>query len=1621
MAPQITPDQIKAIIATAQVMKAKGSTEATDPEYAKLLNILRYYNQVAKQQHLQQQIQQQQQQHPHPQAQQQRPNQSTSTPVQPFTLTAAQPSTNPPTVAAGSPVPPSLPTSSQPPSNNRVNGVSSKGKGVAGAVPATANSIATSKGNSADSFTNEHLGPLVYQILAFKRLSANQAVPDHLRQKVFDPNPSFDDSDPELMTVLKSTVPPKIVETVCNLKKKGQSVFEKERHPFNQQNASVDGSGSADGSGAQQQLATTSSDAQTSDLQTYRMEPGVSDPYAALLKPVTVDAHAARQQRLLIPAVTPVGVDPFTMLAERERQLRARIEYRIKELENVPSNLSNQPVKIGGEAYSSASAQPNTNLKLKALIELKSLRLLEKQRKLRQDVLNALTKSTTLATAVDRTAYRRMKKQSLREARQTEKMERTQRLDREKKEYQKHIDYLNSIVIHGRELVAFHKTQTQRASKLGSQVLKWHTWAEKEEQKRLQRVSQERLRALKADDEEAYLKLIDQAKDTRITHLLQQTNSYLTSLTNAVVTQQREIGGGAVAVEEDDDQIDAGPKDYYQTAHRISEVITEQPSILVGGKLKEYQIKGLQWMVSLYNNKLNGILADEMGLGKTIQTISLVTYLMEKKKQNGPYLIIVPLSTITNWSLEFEKWAPSVSTIVYKGPPNERKRAAYEIRQGNFNVLLTTYEFIIKEKAILSKIKWIFMIIDEGHRMKNAQSKLSTTLMQFYYSRYRLILTGTPLQNNLPELWALLNFVLPKIFNSVKSFDEWFNSPFANAGGQDRIELNEEESLLVIRRLHKVLRPFLLRRLKKDVESELPDKVETVVKCKMSALQHRLYEQIKSKRTALAGGLKGLPKNATNNLMMQFRKICNHPFVFPEVENLMNPERSNDKILYRVAGKFELLDRVLPKFKATGHRVLMFFQMTAIMDIMEDFLRYKDYQYLRLDGNTKADERSELLKLFNAPNSPYFCFILSTRAGGLGLNLQTADTVIIFDSDWNPHQDLQAQDRAHRIGQTKEVRILRLVTSRSIEEVILEKARYKLSIDGKVIQAGKFDNKTSEAEREELLRKIFEEEDNDEEEEGELKDDELNEICARGDHELEIFKQLDLERQRQEREEWKAQGNKGDPPPRLMPDEELPEVYVQDPNEGTAQQVEEELGRGSRSRKSVRYDDGLNEEEWLDAIEEGNLDQAIEKQKVKDLKREERRRKKMAKMQTQEEEEEGGEEIEEEEEKKSSERGRRGRGASASASVVDEEEAAEVAATTGRKRGRKRALEEEPPAPEAILQPPRKKRKKKDPYGIDHDEVDPVPLATRLAMKRGFVACYTAVEEASVEFEGYKRLRCDLFRELPSKAMYPDYYQIIKKPIAMDFMQARMNSSFYKLPEQFKEDFHLMFANAMTYNVEGSDVYTDAQVMKNIFNETFEKMFPGGQPVVSPEDEAEAAKQKQQQEAEAAAAAAAAAKERRASTPPAPDTPVKDRRKSRKRGRSPGAGGDESDHEPSHKEKGKDKDKDRERKKKHKHKHSDKDKLQPLDDEDLETRHHHRDRDGGGGVDGEIPKLPKLPKIKIRTKEPGEVIEGSKEKDRERERDKERDRERKKEKKHRKRHSSEGAEDGEIEDGEISD
>ncbi|EXJ75567.1 uncharacterized protein A1O5_00073 [Cladophialophora psammophila CBS 110553] len=1226
-------------------------------------------------------------------------------------------------------------------------------------VPSAGAQAPRAAAQTSGSFTPEQLNLLRTQIFAFKTLSKNQPLHPRIQQQLFP-------------SLKQPTVAP--TDNIPSGDKVADGVVE------------------AKDDGASTEVARAKS-----FFETYQ------SPYDLLIKAISFSDYAQRTRRQKIPSILPIGLDSDQVREEQERLLYNRIQARKAELAALPVNIASW------DTSKSVEPTADDSLKVKALIEYKKLCLLQKQRDFRREIQQELFYYDNLAMTANRSMHRRMKKQSLREARITEKLEKQQRDARENKEKTRQSNHLQSIVAHAQDIKNNAISQRSRIQKLGRMMVTHHQHMEREEQKRIERTAKQRLQALKANDEETYLKLLGQAKDSRITHLLKQTDGFLKQLAASVRQQQRSAaekwGEDKYLDEEEDDEGDSedeegrGKVDYYAVAHRIKEEVNVQPSILVGGTLKEYQLKGLQWMISLFNNNLNGILADEMGLGKTIQTISLITYLIEKKRQTGPFLVIVPLSTLTNWNLEFEKWAPSVSRIVYKGPPNSRKQQQMRIRQGNFQVLLTTYEYIIKDRPILSKIKWVHMIVDEGHRMKNSQSKLSSTITQYYTTRYRLILTGTPLQNNLPELWALLNFVLPTIFKSVKSFDEWFNTPFANTGGQDKMELSEEEQLLIIRRLHKVLRPFLLRRLKKDVEKDLPDKQERVVKCRFSALQTKLYMQLMThNRLAVADGKGGKTSmRGLSNMLMQLRKLCNHPYVFEPVEDQMNPSRGTNDSIWRTAGKFELLDRILPKFRATGHRVLMFFQMTQIMNIMEDFLRYRGIQYLRLDGATKAEDRSELLRVFNEPGSPYFCFLLSTRAGGLGLNLQTADTVIIYDSDWNPHQDLQAQDRAHRIGQKNEVRILRLISSNSVEEKILERAQFKLDMDGKVIQAGKFDNKSTNEEREAFLKTLLEAAEAAEQvgDQEEMDDDDLNEIMARTEDELVLFKKMDKDRDEHD------QYGPGRPLARLMEESELPDIYVAEDNP-VQEEVEEYTGRGARIKTQVKYDDGLTEEQWLAAVDDSD-DSIGEAAKRKQARIEKRRSNKLKR-----EREAAGIASSPEPERESS-----------------EEEPPPKKKGPGRKSaGQKRKaedIEDETPAT--------KRKRGKQP---NKPAIDLLSSTERSALQKALKAVFGSIKALEVpdsdseqqsedesDDEPPTRLIIGPFLELPSKKLYPDYYSFITEPIAMDMIEKRINSHQYSSLKDFQNDIALLAKNAKTYNEDGSMLYNDAIAIENHCNE----------------------------------------------------------------------------------------------------------------------------------------------------------------------------------------------------------
>uniref|UniRef100_A0A8D0DB37 SWI/SNF related BAF chromatin remodeling complex subunit ATPase 2 n=1 Tax=Sander lucioperca TaxID=283035 RepID=A0A8D0DB37_SANLU len=1149
-----------------------------------------------------------------------------------------------------------------------------------------------------------------------------------------------------------------------------------------------------------------------------------------------------QKQNRITPIQKPQGLDPVGILQEREYRLQARIAHRIQELESLPGSLP-------------------PDLRTKATVELKALRLLNFQRQLRQDVVACMRRDTTLETALNSKAYRRSKRQTLREARMTEKLEKQQKLEQEKKRRQKHQEYLNSILQHAKDFKEYHRSVSGKMQKLTRAIATWHTNTEREQKKETERIEKERMRRLMAEDEEGYRKLIDQKKDKRLAYLLQQTDEYVANLTTLVYEHkaaqaakekkkkkkkkkmadgdgegpsaigpdgepmdessqmselpvkviQTETGkvlqgtdapkssqleawlemnpGYEVAPRSDSEesgsefeeevnqppqpailQIISAKQDvddeysvptgqtssqsYYGVAHAVIERVEKQSSLLINGSLKHYQVQGLEWMVSLYNNNLNGILADEMGLGKTIQTIALITYLMEHKRINGPFLIIVPLSTLSNWVYELDKWAPSVVKIAYKGTPVLRRGLVPQLRSGKFNVLLTTYEYIIKDKHILAKIRWKYMIVDEGHRMKNHHCKLTQVLNTHYVAPRRLLLTGTPLQNKLPELWALLNFLLPTIFKSCSTFEQWFNAPFAMTG--ERVDLNEEETILIIRRLHKVLRPFLLRRLKKEVESQLPEKVEYVVKCDMSAIQKVLYRHMQrgilltdgsEKDKKGKGGAKTLM-----NTIMQLKKICNHPYMFQHIEESFAEHLGfqNGVIsgldLYRASGKFELLDRILPKLQATNHRVLLFCQMTTLMTILEDYFGYRNFQYLRLDGTTKSEDRAALLKKFNEEGSQYFIFLLSTRAGGLGLNLQAADTVVIFDSDWNPHQDLQAQDRAHRIGQQNEVRVLRLCTVNSVEEKILAAAKYKLNVDQKVIQAGMFDQKSSSHERRAFLQAILETEEQNEEED-EIPDDEtLNQMIARNEDEFELFMRMDMDRRREEARNPKRK-------PRLMEEDELPSWIIRDEAEIERLTYEEEeekmFGRGSRCRRDVDYSDTLTEKQWL-RVKSEYLYQSMTLIFLFNL---------ILQFHI----------ICGRQDKDSSSRDDGGSKAK-------------------KKRGR-------PPAEKHSPNPPK--------------------LTKQMN---------TIIDTVINYRDGSGRQLSEVFVQLPSRKELPEYYELIRKPVDFKKIKDRVRNHKYRSVVDLERDVMLLCHNAQTFNLEGSQIYEDSIVLQSVFKSARQKI-----------------------------------------------------------------------------------------------------------------------------------------------------------------------------------------------------
>ncbi|PVD33729.1 hypothetical protein C0Q70_04989 [Pomacea canaliculata] len=458
--------------------------------------------------------------------------------------------------------------------------------------------------------------------------------------------------------------------------------------------------------------------------------------------------------------------------------------------------------------------------------------------------------------------------------------------------------------------------------------------------------------------------------------------------------------------------------------------------------LRAYQLDGVNWLLKCYSHDHGCILGDEMGLGKTCQTIAMLAWLTSTSGDKRPHLVICPRSVLENWAEEFKRFSPGLKVISYVGDKETRAELVNTIKKSKqgqtycFDVLITTYEVCLKDSLFLQSLFWHVLVVDEAHRLKNCESLLYQTLEKWDF-HCGVLLTGTPVQNNLQELFSLLAFIDRCKFKPrhVDTFVEKYSHAHGN-------EIEE---------LHELLKPYLLRRKKENVLKDLPERSDVVLYHGLSALQKKLYKAILTK------DLDAFENPNTGqvhlmNILMQLRKCVNHPYLFDGVE----PEPFElGEHLVEASAKLMLIDRLLKWLNALGHKVLIFSQMTHMLDVLQDYLGYRGFTYERLDGSVRGEERFLAVQNFNQ-NDETFVFLLSTKAGGQGLNLTAADTVIFVDSDFNPQNDLQAASRAHRIGQNRPVRVIRLIGKNTVEQIILNRAEEKLKLTDKVIESGEF-------------------------------------------------------------------------------------------------------------------------------------------------------------------------------------------------------------------------------------------------------------------------------------------------------------------------------------------------------------------------------------------------------------------------------------------------------------------------------------------------------------------------------------------------------------------------------------
>jgi chromodomain-helicase-DNA-binding protein 7 len=485
-------------------------------------------------------------------------------------------------------------------------------------------------------------------------------------------------------------------------------------------------------------------------------------------------------------------------------------------------------------------------------------------------------------------------------------------------------------------------------------------------------------------------------------------------------------------------------------------------------KLRDYQLEGLRWLLKCWYSRRSCILADEMGLGKTVQIVTMMEHIFNQDGLPGPFLVVVPLSTIEHWRREIETWTDMRFCMYYdvgggRGMRDVMREYEWFYRNRSrrllkINVLVTTYEALIRDHVEIAEIPWRVIIVDEAHRLRNWKGKLHECLkfvshsgQNLYGYQHRVLMTGTPLQNNTQELWSLLHYIEPQKFPDLEKFNERYG----------RIETPEQVQMLQRR-----LEPHLLRRTKEDVATDIPAKEETIIDVELTTMQKQYYRAIFERNHTFLYNKTGtravLPK--LMNIQMELRKCCNHPFLIDGVEDAEMEKLEEtckdpyeldrqrvEKGLIASSGKMVLIDKLLPKLRREGHKVLIFSQMIRVLDLLEEFCEKRGFNVERLDGRVTGNSRQQAIDRFNT-NANSFVFLLSTRAGGVGINLTAADTVIIFDSDWNPQNDVQAQARCHRIGQTKEVQVYRLITRRSFESEMFDRASKKLGLEHALLE-----------------------------------------------------------------------------------------------------------------------------------------------------------------------------------------------------------------------------------------------------------------------------------------------------------------------------------------------------------------------------------------------------------------------------------------------------------------------------------------------------------------------------------------------------------------------------------------